>query len=90
VDFDRRRSPRVARWNSRAVFLAVPTWTRRGRAILLMRSNQNIPTSFTVNDRLAERVAVLAAEAGQPVDAFVERLVEGRGLIVVSGGTPQH
>jgi hypothetical protein len=34
-------------------------------------------TSITLNDRLAERVAVLAAEAGQPVDAFVERVLQG-------------
>ena len=37
----------------------------------------NMPTSITLNDRLAERVAVLAAEAGQPVDAFVERVLQG-------------
>ena len=36
-----------------------------------------MPTSITLNDRLAERVAVLAAEAGQPVDAFVERVLQG-------------
>ena len=37
----------------------------------------NLPTSITLNDRLAERIAVLAAEAGQPVDAFVERVLQG-------------
>lgn len=36
-----------------------------------------MPTSITLNDRLAKRVAVLAAEAGQPVDAFVERVLQG-------------
>ena len=34
-----------------------------------------MPTNITLNDRLAERVAVLAAQAGQPVDAFVERVL---------------
>ena len=36
-----------------------------------------MPTRITLNDRLAEKVAVLAAEAGQPVDAFVERVLQG-------------
>ena len=36
-----------------------------------------MPTSITLNDQKAERVAVLAAEAGQPVDAFVERVLQG-------------
>ena len=35
-----------------------------------------MPTNITLNDRLAERVAVLAAQAGQPVDAFVERVLQ--------------
>ena len=36
-----------------------------------------MPTSITLNDRLAERIAALAAEAGQPVDAFVEHVLQG-------------
>jgi len=48
-----------------------------GRAILQVPKKGNMPTSITLNDRLAERVAVLAAEAGQPVDAFVERVLQG-------------
>ncbi len=36
-----------------------------------------MPTSITLNDRLAQRIGVLAAEAGQPVDAFVERVLQG-------------
>ena len=36
-----------------------------------------MPTTITLNDRLAEKIAVLAAEAGHPVDAFVERLLQG-------------
>jgi 2-hydroxychromene-2-carboxylate isomerase len=36
-----------------------------------------MPTSITLNDRLAERVAALAAEAGQPVEAFVECVLQG-------------
>ena len=36
-----------------------------------------MPTSITLNDCLAERIAGLAAEAGQPVDAFVERVLQG-------------
>jgi hypothetical protein len=47
------------------------------RAILQMSKKETMPTSITLNDRLAERVAVLAAEAGQPVDAFVERVLQG-------------
>ena len=35
-----------------------------------------MPPNITLNDRLAERVAVLAAQAGQPVDAFVERVLQ--------------
>ena len=35
-----------------------------------------MPTNITLNDRLAESVAVLAAQAGQPVDAFVERVLQ--------------
>ena len=40
-------------------------------------TKKNMPTSITLNDRLAERIAVLAAEAGQPVDAFVENVLQG-------------
>ena len=36
-----------------------------------------MPTRITLNDRLAEKVGALAAEAGQPVDAFVERVLQG-------------
>ena len=48
-----------------------------GRAIVLVSKQGNMPTSITLNDRLAERVAVLAAEAGQPVDVFVEGVLQG-------------
>ena len=48
-----------------------------GRAILQVPKKGNMPTIITLNDRLAERIAVLAAEAGQPVDAFVERVLQG-------------
>ena len=34
-------------------------------------------TTITLNDRLAERIAALAAEAGQPVEIFVEHLLQG-------------
>ena len=40
-------------------------------------TKRNMPTSVTLNDRLVERIAVLAAEAGQPVDAFVEHMLQG-------------
>lgn len=36
-----------------------------------------MPTSIKLDDRLAEKVAALAAEAGQPMDAFVERVLQG-------------
>ena len=36
-----------------------------------------MPTSIKLDDRLAEKVAALAAEAGQPIDTFVERLLQG-------------
>jgi len=36
-----------------------------------------MPTSITLNDRLAEKVAALAAEAGQPVETFVEYVLQG-------------
>ena len=36
-----------------------------------------MPTSIKLDDRLAEKVAPLAAEAGQPIDAFVERVLQG-------------
>jgi hypothetical protein len=36
-----------------------------------------MPTTITLNDHLAAKVAGLAAEAGQPVDQFVERLLQG-------------
>jgi hypothetical protein len=47
------------------------------RAILQVSKKGSMPISITLNDRLAERVALLAAEAGQPVDAFVERVLQG-------------
>lgn len=40
-------------------------------------SGLNMPTTITLSDRLAEKIAVLAAEVGQPVDAFVERVLQG-------------
>jgi hypothetical protein len=36
-----------------------------------------MPTTITINDRLAERIGVLAAEAAQPVETFVERVLQG-------------
>jgi hypothetical protein len=36
-----------------------------------------MPTTIKLNDRLAEKIAVLAAQAGQPVEAFVERVLQG-------------
>jgi hypothetical protein len=36
-----------------------------------------MPTSIKLDDRLAEKVAALAAEAGQPIDTFVERVLQG-------------
>jgi hypothetical protein len=36
-----------------------------------------VPRNITLNDHLAEMVAVLAAEADQPVDVFVERVLQG-------------
>jgi hypothetical protein len=36
-----------------------------------------MPTHITLSDPLAERLAVLAAEDGQPVDVFVQRLLQG-------------
>ena len=36
-----------------------------------------MPVRIKLDDRLAERVAALAAKAGQPIDAFVERLLQG-------------
>ncbi|MBI3048948.1 MAG: ribbon-helix-helix protein, CopG family [Acidobacteria bacterium] len=36
-----------------------------------------MPTSIKLDDRLAEKVAALAADAGQPIDAFVERVLQG-------------
>lgn len=36
-----------------------------------------MPTSITLDDRLAEKVAALAADAGQPIDAFVGRVLQG-------------
>lgn len=60
------------------MFEGIPAWTgRAGRAILVASPKESMPTSITLNDRLAERVAMLAAEAGQPVDAFVERMLQG-------------
>jgi hypothetical protein len=37
----------------------------------------SMPTTIKLNDRLAEKIAVLAAQAGQPVEAFVERVLQG-------------
>jgi hypothetical protein len=36
-----------------------------------------MPTTINLNDRLATKVAALAAQVGQPVDEFVERLLQG-------------
>ena len=36
-----------------------------------------MPRTRTLDDRLAEKVAMLWAEVGLPVDAFVERLLQG-------------
>ena len=36
-----------------------------------------MPTRIMLSDRLAEKIAVLAAEAGQPVETFVERTLQG-------------
>jgi hypothetical protein len=36
-----------------------------------------MPTVIRLGDRLAEAVAALAARAGQPLDIFVERLLQG-------------
>ena len=36
-----------------------------------------MPTSIKLDDRLAEKVAALAAEAGLPIDTFVERVLQG-------------
>jgi hypothetical protein len=36
-----------------------------------------MPTTITLDDRLARRVAALAAEAGLPVSQFVGRLLQG-------------
>lgn len=34
-------------------------------------------TTITLNDQLAERIAALAADAGEPVETFVERMLQG-------------
>jgi hypothetical protein len=36
-----------------------------------------MPTSIKLDDRLAAKVAALAAEAGLPIDTFVERVLQG-------------
>lgn len=36
-----------------------------------------MPTTITLNDRLAQRIAALAAEVGQPVEEFVEHILQG-------------
>jgi hypothetical protein len=36
-----------------------------------------MPTTINLNDRLATKVAALAAQTGQSVDAFVERVLQG-------------
>jgi hypothetical protein len=36
-----------------------------------------MPKTITLDDRLAQRVARLAAEVGLPVETFVQRLLEG-------------
>ena len=35
-----------------------------------------MPTSIKLDDRLAAKVAALAAEAGLPIDTFVERMLQ--------------
>lgn len=36
-----------------------------------------MPTSIKLDDRLAEKVAALATEAGQPIDTFVGGVLQG-------------
>jgi hypothetical protein len=50
----------------------------------------NMPASITLNDRLAERLGALAAEVGQPVEVFVEHLLQGLADadIDLRGGIP--
>jgi len=36
-----------------------------------------MPTTIKLKDALAEKIAVLAAQAGQPVEEFIERLLQG-------------
>ncbi len=36
-----------------------------------------MPTTIQLKDRLAEKISALAAQVGQPVDEFVERLLQG-------------
>jgi hypothetical protein len=60
------------------IFQVDPASTgRAGHAILELSKEENMPTSITLNDRLAEKVAALAAEAGQPVETFVEYVLQG-------------
>jgi hypothetical protein len=55
-----------------------PTPSSGGRrAILQVPRRGTCRRSITLNDRLAERIAVLAAEASEPVDGFVERVLQG-------------
>ena len=58
-------------------FKCIPHRQGRPAAIHRCPKKGNMPTRITLTDRLAERIAVLAAEAGQPVDAFVERVLQG-------------
>src|SRR5512134_1921891 len=60
------------------IFQVDPSSTgRAGHAILELAKEENMPTSITLNDRLAEKVAALAADAGQPVETFVEYVLQG-------------
>ena len=38
---------------------------------------ETMPTRITLNDRLEARIARLAAETGQPVETFVEHVLQG-------------
>jgi hypothetical protein len=48
------------------------------------------PTTITLDEALGARVAVLAAEAGQSVEEFVERLLRGLvdGDVHIEDGLP--
>lgn len=76
LTFRPSRSPAARFVRKVSRIFQVPFGGRSGRAILWL-SGENMPTSITLNDSLAERVATLAAEAGQPVDVFIEHLLQG-------------